>query len=397
MKFTHFALAVLAVLSFAVLTGCSDNPGLVGAGLLPSDGALSVVDTTLFAATDTVYSVPFAAGLGTNILVGTWNGYSAVALLKFTGVSLPDSLSKATIDTACIVLTNSYSWNLSNTQNNYVVRPMGAVWTESDITRDALPRIWDSLGVQCGTWTSPFAAGGTTTVFLDTATARLWLTNKQDSTHFNGFALHDAHYRPGVVGAANGIIGFSSFQTYGPPRLLIKYHLGNYRDSIAVSSGEDTFLATGAINSDPAMQPCLEIQGGISIRSRVAFNLGSIPKGSIVNSATFSISAKDRMIGIGTEDSIAVFPSLSAATPDNIDGSIYAYGSRSDPSGVTYAMSSAAFRSIVQRWITGFANNGIVIRSATDGYSMDRVLFYPSTEATTTLRPQLRIIYSKKM
>jgi hypothetical protein len=398
MKFPFSFLALFTLLPFIFLAGCSDEPGYVGAGLLSPDGSLLVVDTTLFAASDTVYSTPFATGAGTNILVGTWNGYSAVALINFATTYLADSLGAARIDGARIRLTNSYSWNIGTGQHNYVVRPVRALWTESYVTRDSLNLIWSTLDNKCGSFSSTFAIGDTTTIMLDTATARRWMVNRPDSTQFNGFLLQDSlySYAPSGPAVANGIIGFNAFNTSTPPHLIIDYTLGGISYEMDVSSGGDAFLATGAINNDPAFQPCLETQAGISIRSRIQFDLNSIPKGAIINSAAFSISAKDRNVGIGTPDSIIVFPSLSATNPDQMDESYYAFGGKTDTTGLTYSVSSPAFRGIVQRWTTGYANNGLVIRSAADGYSIDRVLYYPASEAATALRPQLRIIYTKK-
>ena len=396
MKFPFSFLALFNLIPFIFLAGCSDEPGYIGAGLLSPDGALHVVDTTLFAASDTVYSVPFATGAGTNILVGTWNGTSAVALIKFTAANLADSLGAARIDTARIVFTNSYAWNANSSQHSYLVKPVGVPWSGSTVTRDALGSIWNSLGSTCGSNSSTFTIGDTSTIMLDTAVVRQWMKTKSDSTAFYGFAISDADYHPGVSTVANGITGFYAFGTYYPPHLIIKYTIGGVRDSVDVSIGEDAYLATGVINTDAAFQPCLETQAGISIRSRGVFDLNSIPKGSIVNSAAFSISAKNRNVGVGTPDSIIVFPSLSTTDPDQMDESIYAFGAKTDTTGTTYSSSSTALRSIVQRWITGFANNGLVLRSASDGYSVDRILYYPASEATTTYRPQLRIIYTKK-
>jgi hypothetical protein len=392
MKFPFSFLAFFLLVPFLLLTGCSDEPGSVGASLLSTDGSLQVVDTTLFAVSDTVFTTPFATGAGTSILVGTWNGYSAVALVKFATTYLADSLGAAHIDGARIRFTNSYSWQLGATQRNYIVQPVSALWTESYVTRDSLDRIWTSRGAKCGSYSSAFTIGDTSVILLDTATVRRWLANKPDSTGFNGFIISDSLYAPNTSTAANGIVGFSAFATSTPPHLLVSYTLGGVSYEMDVSSGEDAYLATGAISADPTT---LETQAGISIRSKVLFDLSGVPKGSIVNAATFSISAKDRTVGVGTPDSIIVFPSTSAADPNQMNESYYAFGAKTDTTGKMYSIASTSFRAIAQRWITGYANNGLVLRSASDGYSIDRLRFY-RTSAADSLRPRLRLIYTKK-
>jgi hypothetical protein len=64
---------------------------------------------------------------------------------------------------------------------------------------------------------------------------------------------------------------------------------------------------------------------------------------------------------------------------------------------VIYTFSTPYLLNIVQHWVNGdYHNYGLVLRSGTETYSVDRSIFYSSKDTDQTKRPRLILTYTKK-
>ena len=81
-----FLISVFTVTLALFLTGCSDDPNLVGLGVLPPQDSLQILARETFATSDTTILSRVVGGSST-LLLGTYETLEARTLLAFSGIS----------------------------------------------------------------------------------------------------------------------------------------------------------------------------------------------------------------------------------------------------------------------------------------------------------------------
>lgn len=392
----NFSLkSIIVTLLFGLLlVGCSEDPASVGSKLYPKAEKFSAHDTSITAIRDTSFKFVGPNGGGYNVLVGNHSSVDATALLQFF-TTIPESLTTVHIDTVKLSLTVSYTWNMGTAPAEFVIREVTTPWSAATVTVDSLamlsllPTLSTSI-----TDRDSINTGNVVTAQIDSSIVRKWINITVDTSKPRFFSIALVT-KPGMTNT--GIWGFSQFGTSTPPSLKILYSKNGVRDSIDLNSGIGTFLAT-KIPFVPS--GFIETQAGVSIRSKINFNLKPISDSigrAIVNNATMELTLNNAasQLGAGTPDSVLALIGGSDARPDSVSGAYFAFGYRKDASQTTNSVYTFSVTSMAQQWISNPSTfQGVVLRSLTDESSVDKLSFYSSKDPTRA--PRLFVIYTKK-
>jgi hypothetical protein len=394
----HFSLKLILLTLFlgCAFAGCSQDPASVGTKLIPGSEKFSAHDTSIIAIRDTTFKFAGPNGGGANLLVGNYSSVDARTLLQFF-TTIPDSLTTVHIDTVKLSLTVSYTWNMGTTPAEFVIREVTTPWSAMTVTVDSLatlnfvPTLSASI-----TDKDSISTGKVVTSQIDSSIVRKWINITVDTSKPRFFSIALVT-KPGMTNT--GIWGLSQFGTSTPPSLKILYSKNGVRDSIDLNSGSGSFLAT-KIPFLPS--GFIETQAGISIRSKINFNLKPISDSinrAIVNNATMELTLNNAasQLGAGTPDSLRVLALIggSDARPDSASTAYFAFGYRKTAPRTTDTVYTFSVTSMVQQWISNPTTyNGVVLRSLTDESSVDKLSFYSSKDLTRA--PRLLITYTKK-
>ncbi len=392
----NFSLKLMLLTLFlgCAIAGCSQDPASVGTKLISGSEKFSAHDTSIIAIRDTTFKFAGPNGGGPSVLVGNYSSVEARALLQFF-TPIPALLDTVHIDTVKLSLTVSYTWNMG-APAEFVIRKVTTPWSAATLTVDSLPRLYFAPTLSASiTDKDTISVGRVVTALFDSSIIRQWINITVDGSKplFFSIALVT---KPGM--ANTGIWGFYQFGTSTPPSLKILYHSNDgVRDSIDLNSGSGTFLAT----KTPFLPSgFIETQAGISIRSKINFNLKPISDSisrAIVNNATMELTldTATSQIGTGTPDSVLAFIGGSDARPDSVSKAYFAYGYRKDPSQTTDIVYTFNVTSMAQQWINNPSTyQGVVLQSITDESSVDKLSFYSSKDLTKA--PRLFVTYTKK-
>jgi hypothetical protein len=384
-------LLLLTFFLASAIAGCSEDPASVGTKLIPGSEKFSAHDTSIIAIHDTTFKFTGPNGGGPSMLVGNYSSAEATALLQFF-TTIPDSLTTVHIDTVKLSLTVSYTWNMATVFPDFIIREVTTPWSSATVTVDSLaslnfsPTLPGSVANK-----DSIIIGNVVTARIDSSIVRKWINITVDTSKPRFFSIA---LKPG--GTNTGLWGFYQFGTSAPPSLKILYSKNGVRDSIDLNSGSGTFLAT----KTPFLPSgFIETQGGISIRSKINFNLKPISDSisrAIVNNATMELrldTASSRL-GAGSPDSVVAFIGGSDARPDSVSRDYFAVGYRKalQTTDIVYTFNVT---SMAQQWINNPSTyQGIVLQSITDESSVDKLSFYSSKDLTRA--PRLFVTYTKK-
>jgi hypothetical protein len=387
-------LILLTLFLGCVIAGCSEDPASVGTKLIPGSEKFSAHDTSIIAIRDTTFKFAGPNGGGASMLVGNYSSVEARALLQFF-TSIPDSLTTVHIDTVKLSLTVSYTWNMGATPAEFVIRKVTTPWSSTTVTVDSLARFHFAPTLSASiTDKDTISIGRVVTALFDSSIIRQWINITADGSKplFFSIALVP---KPGMTNT--GIWGFYQFGTSTPPSLKILYSKNGVRDSIDLNSGSGTFLAT----KTPFLPSgFIETQAGISIRSKINFNLKPISDSisrAIVNNATMELTldTSASRLGAGTPDSVLALIGGSDARPDSVSTAYFAFGYRKDASQTSNIVYTFNVTSMAQQWINNPSTyQGVVLRSIIDESSVDKLSFYSSKDLTRA--PRLSVTYTKK-
>lgn len=386
-----------SLLVAAFLLGCGQDPTSVGTRLIPAAEKFSAHDTSIHSVSDTTYLVAPANGNGASVLAGRSSGVEARALLRFVS-AIPESLTTVKVDSAVMTLTVNYSWNMVVPSGLFEILEVTTPWSGSTVTADSLrylnfvPTKSSLIGGN-----DTISIGKTMAVLFDTSVVRKWIDISVDSTKPRFFSAAIMPIMPKSGQGDVGIWGFSPFGTASPPSLKIYYTKNGVQNLTELSTGEDTFLATRAPFQRSGF---IETQGGVSVRSKINFDLRSVSGSTnkaIVNHADMELTLNNAqsVVGIGSPDSVLALAGADGVKPDSVSLAYYSFGYRKDPSQPTNSVYIFNVTAMVQQWIGSPTTNfGVVLHSATDASSVDNLKFYSSNDSAKG--PKLVIKFTRK-
>jgi hypothetical protein len=389
-------VSILAVIS-TLCVSCNEEPTTVGIGLLSSKDLVQVDTSLITSVTGSSYKKPINTGSSENILVGkyrteTGKTYESEALIRFTG--FPDTLKSATVLSADLILRSRYRFGEPQGNLSFTVHKMIQGWTEYGVT-------WDSISTASydptvrGSFSSAIADSDSVAISLDPSLISDWFQAAADSQAIDGIILVPTD-------ASNKIVGFSSFQFSDAsrlPELLVVFlssDTSTVQDSLLFVSGADTHVANiDNLASDPNL---LYVQAGVAYRSTVDFDVSSVPTHVGIHQAMLELTLNPSTSILSstsslTSQSVDSLFSFFLVTTDSVDNSSWVIGHRLNPDSAVY---SFLITSDVQRWINGKANLGVEIETWAEVSTLDLFTFYLNS-ANPSLRPRLRIVYSRQL
>jgi hypothetical protein len=391
-------------LSFAVFTsillfiGCAEKPTNVGGGLI-DPGDLMKFDTVTFRATSAfAYKKTLTNGYAASDLVGKISAdQEAISFFRFTQYSLLDSLTGATIDTVQLRLYVNYRWNPTLPMQFEVREVVDHSWAEATFNSDSLQPSY--IGTKVLGETAPLDSMNfgqyVFASITDTASIRKWANAYYDtiSPEFYGLVLQ------AKSSSSTGVIGFTTFGATVPPALIIKYTRNGHRDSVTFIYGEDTYIAK------TAHVPGFGVQGGFGVRSKVTFDLRALDTlqkkdKPTIFAATMELTLRSDSSNIYgySPDSLIAILGASSTVQDSIIGSYASYGVRTTDSAQTV---NPVYRFEVTRVIQQLVNNtyqneGIQLRWAAEGSTIEKAVFFGVNDPDVSKHPKLKITYGRK-
>ena len=379
-----------------LLAGCSEEPTEINSPVadLPLAG-FTTRDTTLPALRGTFFR-QYSIMDGLVNLLGRNGSYTAYTAIQFTSSAFPvrDTIA---VYSATLAL-HSLSWyGNPGAPFEFTVHRINRSWSSYTLTWDSVQTdFYESLSR--GTYTGNLI-GDTAgiSVSLDTAMVREWFaTTTTSSTTTFGIVLVP------TAATQNAVRGFAVFTnadstSYFPTLTVIAGSVtGTSRDTSVYNLGQDTFVGTDDHGTSPSTK--LYVQGGVHFRSALQFDLSSIPRGAILNSAVLSLDMDNSASHIAkfvTDTALAAHLLGDSTTFTNFSSEdATTFGRRVAGSATTFSFN---IRTAAQSWVRG-PNYGILIRvpSAREFSTPDLYVFHDVTATTPSLRPRLRILYSIK-
>lgn len=376
-------LSLYFLFAAALFQGCGDDPGILGSGQISPLDTLSLYSTRVDPTSDTSFIYRFSGF--SHLMAGRYlnegKTIEAAGLLQFSGLtSIPDS---AEIDTAYISIQINYAAPDSVGELLLGLYEMSRSWSQSSFTWDSLESSYDpSIKYQ---HQETFNGLKKIEIRIDSL-AKKWVENSTDRP--DGLLL-----KPGLTGntlIAGSVLGITP---YDYPILTVAYHVG--LDTIKHFS---TYAAQIAYvssyvpeNAFPATDTTIMVQGGISSRGRVQFDLSSLPRGIGITRAILELTPDTTRQGAlrHLKDSLLIhllrkdyYPFDSTAL-GTICSPAYSDGRK---------VYRADIKSIVQSWLVREPNHGLLIRPYSESYSFD---YFAIFNSRAEFKPKLSIIYTK--
>lgn len=387
---------LLFIASIIITLGCSDDPSLVGVGLVPDkDKVELVIINSIEEAFDQktkTYADSLNLNYATTLLLGKHENVESIVMLKFL-MFLPDSLKteikegKLEILSSEILLRNIYTYGSKTNSFDFTAHKINSSWNSLTFNKDSLA----FLDYEATDRSTNRVYSDTTISFdFDIELAKEWLdfsANDDQIANNNGLFLN---YTP----ESDKLIGFpaiSSTNSNYLATLKIIYQASNELiDTLTIATTSDLHVVQGEV---PTGNPeNIYVQGGIAVRSNIHVDVSQIPDNVIINEATLKIYYDESESIIGTR------PSDSLGVVGLLDYDSNEYDQLAPPNllvkdSLYYSGNITGF---VQRWVSNKENHGLQIFLANEVNTVNKVALKGSTVSDNSKRPYLEIKYTSK-
>jgi hypothetical protein len=371
-----------------LLISCSDDPSSIGSGQLDQDLInIKVLDskTDTINQSSTFKKKVISLGTGQTLLVGKSDNLEASSLIKFL-ILLPDSVktdflaNNITIDTAMVELTKQYNFGGSNL--NFTAHKIITSWSAATFSADSLSSLmYDPADVIIN---RPVKDDDSLYSFqLDKQLVASWFRENADSTQPDVYGIY---LKPDP--SSDKITGFQALAVENEEIPVIKIVIsktGSYKDTLTFISSTDVSVVTG---NEPVTSPQnIIVQAGLSVQSKLYFDLSVLPVNAIVSSAELflTVDTVETKTGSSFTNSLAAFFIIDSTNADSTSGSITL-----SRSGNTFSGNITVF---VKRWIDTNTNQGILLTAADQFNGVEKFVIKGSNAAVEE-KPRLKIIYT---
>ncbi|MHB8931230.1 MAG: DNRLRE domain-containing protein [Melioribacteraceae bacterium] len=390
-------LSLFAVALTVILISCNQDPTSVGSNLV------SEQDQFTFNQLDSYQSdIPQKSSwsqvtpkLGTSqyILLGK-TSYAESSLLLLYNIYVPDSLltrlkaGELLVKSASMKMIPRYTLGDKSAPFDFSIFQVRSPWTEIGFNRDSLSQLsYDQSDIK-----SNLTMTDTTLNFnLSTDAVKEWLMRKADSTAAPknyGIIFKTKPSTQKILGFL-GIIGTSS-SNESILNIILERPSTGYKDTINVSPYEDVHVVTGSL---PTASSDFYLEGGYMLKSNLFFDVTSLPKNSIVNKAILDLTVDESQSLDGSLKSDSMYVQLLA---DSTTMKLTSDSSYSVLLVRTGNVFSGDISWIVQKWLSGVANQGMILSLVDEYTTAARIAFYGSKDPNKALRPKLKITYMQK-
>ena len=421
-KNLSFIITVFFVVLF--LSGCNDDPTLVGYNLQYDTASFVPIGSDIYPLI--TEAKPFKQlthifNTGATF-IGSYNGYKAVTMMLFADI--PDSLEYVTSDniiSADLVMTArryTFGDSISNNLSFKVFKFNRKQWFKIDTTGTS-PKLDSTLS-----WEKIYGSSSTSDFFdysktiaqysqtiplgdsvqismpfdkdLITEWFKVWNNVRKNGVKDTIFGISM------VPDDASGIIRQFSTVAVGDTgrsktKIIVSYRDKNSEIKTATLNG----VVEASILTGPAPDPgTIALQGALSYRTQLWFDVSQIPKYSSIHTAQLEIYRDDTKCirGNTTLDSIVVAELDIDAADTTLKGYARTYAGKLTAAGSDkyyfYNMSSA-----VEEWTRRGGKGALDFRyyNFNDEYrKMDRLVFHGMNTSDKTKLPKLKIIYSMR-
>jgi len=393
---SHFIKISLFLIVALLFSSCSENPSITGYNLLnPLD---SLVVKRFDSTNDSAFTYhkeliqKDVLGGTRRILVGKYGDLTASSLIRFIiGLSseMKDAVknSNLIVNSARIKLNPVYKFGDTTSNNfNLQVKEIYTYFDEYKFTIDSLK-------------SGRYEIINENIVVRNIDDDTLYYSELKPEKVLNWFKLIAADSSKKLQGVllepddfTNYIRGFASSNAYyvGDPIVLeVVVTYNNKTDSLKYFVDADLHVIekTSEINFD---QTKLVLQSGVKQKAFVFFDISSVPKNAIVNSAYLRLypDTLESKYGTSYQDSLFV-QYITDSTNISID------------SAVTFVLTKTSsgyyegqLNYFVQKWIDNNSNKGLLISIKDPDGGVEKFVFYGPQSAIYSKRPQLIINYT---
>jgi len=367
-----------AVLLFLMLlpSGCSEDPGEVGKGLLTDQDTLHL-ETRGMPGTSTSNFLNRINGNSGRTLLGLYQDLEARTIMEFSGI--PGFGPGVKIDSATVFLKIDYRFKDSTGEYGLTAHNMLHSWSATSYTWDSLAGSYDITNA--GTFLTTITGSDTAVrIHIDTALVRQW------SQAGSGSIMLIPSLTTRLV------LGFSNLTNGGDTRPLLTISYRDTADTTVTSTARASqaiFVANASLPSPPQVT---FIQAGVRYSGLLRFDSLPIPPKVSVLKAYLEVSVDQPSSFINTfsRDSLIAFLSRKDVYPyDSL-----AFPSICSPQIVgTRKFYKGDVTNIVQQWIGREPNKGFVLHTYGDFTTLDRFAVY-GPAAAANLRPKLTVSYT---
>lgn len=390
-------LSFFAVALTVIFISCNQDPTSVGSNLVSEQDQFTFNQLDSYESNISQKSAwsQITPKLGTSqyVLLGK-TSYAESSMLLLYNIYLPDSLlarlkaGELLVKSASLKMIPKYTLGDNSASFDFSVYQIRSPWTEIGFDRDSLSQLsYDASDIKSNLTTTD-----TTINFnLNTNVVKEWLMRKADSTAApKNYGLI---FKPKP--STQKILGFLGIHGTAATNesilnVILERPSTGYKDTINVSPYEDVHVVTGTL---PTTNNNFYLEGGYSLRSTLFFDISSLAKSSIVNKAILDLTVDESKSLDGSLKSDSIYVQLLADSTSRRLTSDSVYSVLLKRTGNVF---SGDISWIVQKWLSGVENQGVII-SLVDEYSTAaRIAFYGSKDPNKALRPKLKITYMQK-
>lgn len=393
----YFKLSLFFLLSIIFLS-CNEEPTSIGSNLLPEDGKIQFkqLDSkeTPINQSSSFYESKLKLGTSIYVILGKNSFIESSILMQFSP-PFTDSMityyksNKVKIKKAWMEMKPVYKLGDESQNFSFSVHQIRKNWTSTGFDKDSLLTFqYDSKDVA----SSKVLVDTLLTFNIEPTVLEEWLKYRVDTT--SAPKNYGLLFKPSP--SCQRFLGFNAFgetESSNLPTLKIEYDQNNKIDTLLSTPYMDTHVVTGTL---PAQSQYFYLQGGMPIRGFLSFDLSSLSKDIIINSAKLelTIDTLKSFNGKPSSDSINVRSLKDSVTKafsgDSLIVSVLKRNKNIYSGEITW---------LVQKWISSkesSINQGIALSLTDEERSVARLAIYGSKASDVANRPRLKIIYIQK-
>jgi len=394
----NFVLLLLPLIAF--LFACSDSPTSVGENIIPDEDKISFNEFDTFKEDTPQQSYSYVEnvklGSSDRIILGKTSYAESTILLLFRP-TLIDSLltrfknNELKLSNTWVSMKPNYFLGDKKLPFDFTVHQIKSNWGIVGFDRDSLKSLqYDNNDISL----EHKITDTLITFKLPIAVVETWLKASYDNTIQKNYGI--------IIKATPNtqrMVGFKA--VYSSEQIsesvVLNYAIERtptpvYKDTLNVSPYLDNHVVTGSFQKQANH---FYLQSSYALRGILSFDFSKLPKNIIVNKATLELTADPKFTfdGEPSSDSIDVQILADSITKKLTGDSLYNITLSKPANSNIY---SGDLSWMVQKWLKGDVNQGVKL-SLTDEYSASSLIaFYNSKETDKSLRPRLKIIYTKK-
>ena len=393
---SFFLILILLVSSFWI--SCADEPNSVGSALLPEKDRLNAKEYSTLTENVEQSFVSFQEdslywGSSDRLLLGNYKNIKSEILISFQMV-LPDSITTALEEENTTNLISSWIelfptyWIGDSSNFSFSAQEIKTHWNSVIIDEDTIQNVKSNLGSDL-VQNYEYSPGDTSIKFsIGNEIVDQWVTNSLDASAQANYGII---LSPTSFGGMAGFQGLTSYPSIQYPTLYLVFEKANdFIDTVFIAPRIDIHIITGERLNEPINS--ILLQGSISIRGRLLFNLETLPENILVNSAKLDLFVNNN--DQYTFDGTVTSDTVAASFYHNFESDSIRYDYGKYPllrDGDKY---TGEVRQFVQRWSEGEPNEGLELKLSDENRSPAAISFFGSDHPEVSLRPRLTIYYT---